>query len=158
MYYIIKNWNETTNHEVYYLSFDNNAIQATANLFEIPNPNNPEETVSLHPDGFKLPLPGYSHDLNRPVEHLFGTVKHLIKCELYADWGKYHNARKLQSLVYSMFHNLPAHGLSSHVKEDVDGLPLLWQIISTPAGVRFTDSKGRVHVGTGGDYPNGVAR
>lgn len=158
MFYIIKTWNARTNREPYWLSFDNNSIQATADLHEVQNPNDPHETVGLHPNGFKLNLPAYSHDLNRPIEHLFGTVKHLIKCELYANWGKYSNAKSLQTLVYTMFHSLPAHGLSNHVTEDVEGLPLLWQIISTPLGQQFADSRGRAHVGTGGDYPNAVAR
>ncbi len=158
MYYIIKNWNEKTKGAKYYLSFDNNSIQATADLSALANPNNPSEVIRLADNGQQLPLPGYSHDLNRPIEHLFGTVKHIIRCQLYEDWEHYNNARKLQTLAYQVFHNLAVYGLKDHVKDDVAGLPTLWQILSTPEGVSFSDGKGRVHVGTGGNYPNAYAR
>lgn len=158
MFHIIKTWNAKTNGAKYYLSFDNNSIQANADITVLKNPNDDEDVIPLAPNGTKLDLPGYSHDLNRPIEHIFGTVKHLIRCQLYEDWPHYSDARRLQTLTYQMFHNLIVYGLKDHVKDDVAGLPTLWQILSTPEGVSFCDYKGRLHVGTGGNYPNAIAR
>lgn len=158
MFHIIKNWNDKAKGAKYYLSFDNNSIQATADISMLVNPNNADEVIPLAPKGTRLDLPAYSHDLNRPIEHLFGTVKHIIRCQLYEDWEHYNNARKLQTLTYQVFHNLPVYGLKDHVKNDVAGLPTLWQILSTPEGVSFCDHKGRGHVGSGGNYPNAIAR
>ena len=158
MYYIIKEWNQKTNSAPFFLSLDNNKIQATADLTHIPNPNNPHQSVSLSPNGAKLPLPPYSHDLNRPIEHLFGTGKHLMRCALYANWGHYKTPANLQSLVFTTFHTLPQLGYGDHVAKDVRGLPHLWEILATPYGTTFRDFKGRVQVGTGGDYPNAIAR
>lgn len=153
MFHIIKAWRSKVDEEVpFFLSFDNNSIQATAEIDTLRHPDTGEE-ITLAP-GKKLDLPAYSHDLNRPVEHLFGTVKHMAREELYANWAHYKDARQLQGMVYRLFHNLPVYGLKGHVAADVYGLPQLWQILSTPAGILFADDRGKVHVGTGGEYPN----
>lgn len=85
MFYIMTEWNKKTNSAPYFLSLDNNKIQATADLTRVENPNNRHQSVSLAPNGTRLPLPPYSHDLNRPVEHIFGSTKHLMRCALYAN-------------------------------------------------------------------------
>lgn len=158
MFHIIKNRRaKAGTDEPYYLSYDNNSIQATADLTSLKHPDTGEE-IPLAPQGHRLELPAYSHDLNKPIEHLFGTVKHRIKVELYEDWAKYKDARELQKLVYTIFHNLAQYNLDRHVAADVAGLPLLRQILSTPATILFADDDGDVHVGTGGDYPNAYAR
>lgn len=158
MFHIIKKWKaKAGEQEPFYLSYDNASIQATADLTTLKHPDTREE-IHLAPYGQVMHLPAYSHDLNRPIEHLFGTVKHRIKVELYEDWAKYKDARELQKLVYSIFNNLAKYNLDRHVAADVAGLPLLWQILSTSAGILFADDEGDVHVGTGGDYPNAYAR
>jgi transposase len=158
MYYIMTEWNHKTNSAPYFLSLDNNKIQATADLTRVENPNNPRQAVSLAPNGARLPLPPYSHDLNRPIEHLFGTAKHLIRCALYGNWGHYKTPANLQSLVFTTFNTLPQLGYGEHVAKDVRGLPHLWEALAMPFGVTYRDFKNRVQVGTGGDYPNAIAR
>lgn len=74
LFYIIKTWKKKTKDAFFWLSFDNASIQATADLSQVKNPNDPSETYPIAPTGLKLPLPAYSHDLNRPIEHIFGTV------------------------------------------------------------------------------------
>lgn len=158
MFHIIKKWHAKAGVDVpFYLSFDNNAIQATAEINTLTHPNTGEQ-IQLAPYGQKLNLPSYSHDLNRPIEHLFGTVKHQIKVQLYEDWAKYKDAKELQALVARIFNHLGDYGLDRQVAADVAALPKLWQILSTPAGILFADDEGDVHVGTGGDYPNSCAR
>lgn len=158
MYYIMTEWNHKTNSAPYFLSLDNNKIQATADLTRVENPNNPRQAVSLAPNGARLPLPPYSHDLNRPIEHLFGTAKHLIRCALYGNWGHYKTPANLQSLVFTTFNTLPQLGYGEHVAKDVRGLTHLWEALAMPFGVTYKDFKNRVQVGTGGDYPNAIAR
>lgn len=158
MFYIMTEWNKKTNSAPYFLSLDNNKIQATADLTHVQNPNNCHQSVSLAPNGSRLPLPPYSHDLNRPVEHLFGTTKHLMRCALYANWGHYKTPANLQGLVFSTFNTLHQLGYGGHVAKDVYGLPHLWEALYIPAGVTYRDYKGRVQEGTGGDYPNAIAR
>jgi hypothetical protein len=158
MYYIMVEWNKKTNSAPYFLSLDNNKIQATADLTRVENPNNPHQSVSLAPNGARLPLPPYSHDLNRPIEHLFGTAKHFIRCALYTDWARYKTPANLQSLVFTTFNTLSQLGYGDHVAKDVRGLPHLWEILAMPFGISYRDYEGRVQVGTGGDYPNAIAR
>jgi transposase len=158
MYYIMTEWNQKTKSAPYFLSLDNNKIQATADLTRVQNPNNPHQSVSLAPNGARLPLPPYSHDLNRPIEHLFGTAKHMIRCALYTNWAHYKTPANLQSLVFTTFNTLTQLGYAGHVAKDVRGLPTLWETLAMPLGITYRDLKGRVQVGTGGDYPNAIAR
>ena len=157
MYHIMKSWKAKTN-DACLLSFDNAKIQATADLttlYDPLHPNDPEYAFQLEELGEKLDLPAYSHDLNRPIEHVFGTMKHRIREELYSKSWKYKTATSLQSLVWQQFHeNLPPN----QVQEDIKGLPLLWEVLMTPAGVTFIDANGKMAVGTGGDWPNAEYR
>jgi hypothetical protein len=161
MWYIVNEWRQKTGKIYFFLSFDNASIQATADLSKFTNPNNPQDVLHLDQDGTKigevLDLPKYSHDLNRPIEHVLGSGKHLIKCELVKAWSNYSKPRTAQNMAHTTFYSLPKHNMADSVAKDVDGLPALWQIISTPKGVQFVDTKGRLQIGTGGDYPNAKA-
>jgi hypothetical protein len=158
MFYILKEWKTKTNNAYCYLSFDNAKIQATADLTELKCPHQQPEiadVIRLADVGEKLNLPAYSHDLNRPIEHVFGTMKHRIREELYFNSYKYRKPEQVQSLVMQQFkHNFP----EKQVAEDVNGLPLLWEVLSVPAGITFVDCKGNMAVGTGGDWPNAEYR
>lgn len=158
LYYIVKEWNQVTGKAPFFLSYDNDAVQATAGWEVVVNPDDPTDTIEVAPRSYKLPLPPYSHDLNRPIEHLFGTVKHHIRCMLYENWGLLDTPRKLQAVVRDVFYKLPKYGWKEHVLKDVAGLPDLWLMLATPRGVSYLDHKGRVRVGVGGDYPNAFAR
>ena len=158
LYHIVKEWNKVTNLDNFWLSYDNEAVQATATWEVVVNPNDPTDTIDCLVNGCKLPLPSYSHDLNRPIEHLFGTVKHHLRCQLYEDWSLLDDHTKLQDMVRKVFYNLPTYGWAQHVEKDVAGLPQLWQMLKTPQGVSYLDEKHRVCVGAGGDYPNAFAR
>ena len=158
LYHIVQEWNKVTEKAAFYLSYDNDAVQATAEWEVVVNPNDPEDKITLPPQGYKLPLPSYSHDLNRPIEHLFGTVKHHLRCQLYEDWGMLDDAAKVQKMARHVFYNLNKYGWKEHVKKDVAGLPKLWQMLATPRGVSYVDAKGCARVGVGGGYTNAFAR
>lgn len=158
MYYILKEWKHKTNNAYCYLSFDNAKIQATADLTELKCPGQQPEVadvIRLADVGEKLDLPAYSHDLNRPIEHIFGTMKHRIREELYFASWKYKSPAALQSLVMQQFHhNFPKEQVAS----DIKGLPLLWQVLSVPSGITFVNFNDKLAVGTGGDWPNAEYR
>lgn len=157
MYYIIKAWQAKTS-DACLLSFDNAKIQAVADISELYDPRHPgekEHAITIDQVAVRLHLPPYSHDLNRPIEHIFGTMKHKIREELYLSFYKHNTPDGLQKLVLNQF---TKHLPPKQVQEDVKGLPLLWEVLSVPAGITFVDSKGQLAVGTGGDWPNAEYR
>lgn len=152
MYHIVKAWRKKTS-DPFWLSYDNAKIQATADISVLYHPHHPgkkKHAIILDPDTCRLEIPPYSHDINRPIEHIFGTMKHKIREALYFEYKKYNTGRKLQTLVWDMFHK---HLPNKHVQRDVDGLPYLWRVLSTPYGIRFMDDDGREAIGTGGNWP-----
>ena len=158
LYHIVKEWNKVTGKASFWLSYDNDAVQATAEWRKLANPDNPNDTIDVTFNGVKLPLPAYSHDLNRPIEHLFGTVKHHLRCKLYEDWSLLDDPTKLQTMVRHVFNHLPQYGWDKHVEKDVAGLPHLWKMLKEPMGVTYYDDKQRLCVGVGGGYTNAYAR
>lgn len=158
LYFIMKKWNEKTQNAPFLLSYDNAKIQATADISTLYHPDHPgeeEHAIHIDPEVSKLPLPAYSHDLNRPIEHIFGTMKHKIREALYFEYHKYNTARNLQTLVWDKFHNFIPKG---QVEKDVRGLPYLWEVLSTGAGITFVRDDGSEAVGTGGNWTNAYMR
>jgi hypothetical protein len=154
----MKKWNEKTQNAPFLLSYDNAKIQATADISTLYHPDHPgeeEHAIHIDPEVSKLPLPAYSHDLNRPIEHIFGTMKHKIREALYFEYHKYNTARNLQTLVWDQFHNFIPKG---QVEKDVRGLPYLWEVLSTDAGITFVRDDGSEAVGTGGNWTNAYMR
>lgn len=127
------------------LVFDNAAIQAVVDTNNLSYGDTP--LVKISP--IKSRLPTYSSDMNRPIEHVFGVVKPRVHNIIYKAARDYSDAAKLQTAVVEAFASLKPGSVAS----DIEGLPLLWKIISTPAGQTFVDDEGHTHTGTGGDYP-----
>jgi hypothetical protein len=157
LYHIIKAW-EAKTKDPFMLSYDNAKIQSTADIHTLYHPDHQGEdewAIELDPAITKLSLPPYSHDLNRPIEHVFGTMKHRIREALYFERAKYTTPTALHTLVWDQFHtNIP----EKHVERDVKGLPELWRVLSTPMGITFQFEDGRLAVGTGGNWPNAEYR
>jgi len=103
------------------------------------------DSISL----IKVDQPTYSPDMNRAIEHVFGEVKPMVRADIYKAARDFSNPAKLLTTVVEAFNKLKP----GSVARDVMGLPLLWQVLSTPAGITFQDEKGKLHVGTGGDHP-----
>ena len=148
----MKAWQAKTS-DPFLLSYDNAKIQATADITTLYNPDYPgdeEDAIKLNPVTCRLKIPPYSHDINRPIEHVFGTMKHKIREALYFEYKKYGTPDKMQTLVWDLFHtSIPP----KHVERDVAGLQSLWEVLSTPYGIRFLDHEKREAVGTGGNWP-----
>lgn len=153
LFHIVKAWKAKTN-DPFMLQYDNAKIQATADIKILYHPHYPgdkEEAIELDPSTNRIEIPPYSHDINRPIEHIFGTMKHRIREALYFEYKKYNTAAKLQTLVWDMFHS---HIPPQHVEKDVRGLKWLWQVLSTPFGIRFMADESCEAVGTGGNWPS----
>lgn len=152
LYHIVKAWQAKTS-DPFFLSYDNAKIQATADIKTLYHPHYPgdeEQAIKLNPGTCRLKIPAYSHDINRPIEHIFGTMKHKIREALYFEYMKYNTPEKLQTLVWDLFHT---HIPPEHVEKDVRGLKYLWQVLSTPAGIRFMAADDTEAVGSGGNWP-----
>lgn len=152
LFHIVKAWRAKTT-DPFWLSYDNAKIQATANITTLYHPHYPgdeEEAIQLDPDTCRLKIPPYSHDINRPIEHIFGTMKHRIREALYFEYKKYSTPKALQTMVWDLFHS---HIPKKHVVRDVEGLPMLWRVLSTPYGIRFMDDDSHEAVGSGGNWP-----
>lgn len=134
------------------LIFDNNKIQQTGDVSTLHSEHGSD--IHLDPTVHKPKFPTYSPDLNRPIEHLFGRVKAATRNHLYTRGAEVDTGIKLQRLVHKIIKGMQHDA----VKHDVQGLPVLWQVLSTPAGVQFADDRDRLHIGTGGDWPLSIYR
>lgn len=152
MYHIVKAWKAKTSDD-FFLSYDNAKIQETADISELYHPHYPgdnEYVILVDPEASRLKLPPYSHDLNRPIEHIFGTMKHKIREQLYFEHMKYTTALSVQNMVWDQFHK---HMPKQQVEKDVRGLPYLWDVLSTPFGIQVQREDDSIFVGSGGNWP-----
>lgn len=136
LYHICRVWQKEVGDDQIILCYDNNKIQAGADISTLEHPDGEHPPISIHVEEQRLKLPTYSPDLNRPIEHLFGCVKTKIRQTLYEHYPKYKSGRDLQTLVWDQFHKWCKKHLQS-VANDVSGLPMLWQVLSTPFGITF---------------------
>jgi hypothetical protein len=111
--------------------------------------------IDLHKD--RLPLPPRSFDLNQPIEHCFGGLKHYLIAECYKlgwDAVKAGGAQVLRQIVVNY---CTTKITPEGVKADCDRLKCLYRIIACPADqyVEVTEPghqrPSRVQ-GTGGGY------
>lgn len=157
LYHIVKAWQDKT-PDPFFLSYDNASIQATAAISTLYHPHYPgddEYAIDIDPDVTRIKVPPYSHDINKVIEHVFGTMKHKVREAVYFRYKTFNTTAKLQQLVWDLFHTkIP----KQQVEKDVATLPELWEVLSTPFGIRFVDEDGSEHVGTGGNWPNAQYR
>ena len=133
------------------LSYDNVKIQKAVDVTHIEYAQGEEgkKVFSLSQDFNKVDLPTYSPDMNRAIEHVFGDVKERVRVAIYRGEHDFSKGAELQKVVWDTFHKLKQWA----VKNDTKGLPLLWRVLSTAAGVEFEYPPHHKHVGTGGGYP-----
>ena len=117
------------------LSYDNVKIQKAVDVTHIEYAQGEEgkEVFSLSQDFNKVDLPTYSPDMNRAIEHVFGDVKERVRVAIYRGEHDFSKGAELQKVVWDTFHKLKQWA----VKNDTKGLPLLWRVLSTAAGVEF---------------------
>jgi hypothetical protein len=119
-----------------FFSYDNDRIQKYANLGR----------MGLT-EGERVPLPTYSPDMHKPIEHTFQRLERNLWASIYSRGGV-NSGITLQQRAGELFWALPAE----HIRRDIDSLPFLYKLISTPAGTQFMGADGHYHTGVGGDW------
>ena len=125
-----------------YVSWDNNKIQKTANL----------DRMGVLPHE-KLPLAEYMPDGHKIIEHFFARLKGKVMEEVYKRATDLTPGSAQQLVLDAFFHSS-----TKAIYKDVLSLPLTYRVIATPKGSQFLDAKGRVHTGSGGDWPAKACR
>lgn len=157
LYHIVKAWQAKTTDR-FYLCYDNAKIQSSADIKILYHPHYPgdrSQAMRLDPDQCRIVIPPYSHDCNKPIEHVFATMKHRIREQLYFEHKKYTTSASVQTMVWDQFHN---NFPKQQVAKDVESLEYTWEVLSHPFGVRFEHRSGGLGTGTGGNWPNAKYR
>ena len=123
-------------------SYDNNKIQATADLAKMHM--QPQDKVALGP---------YMPDCHKAIEHAVGNTKRSVQAKLYEEgWldrkGEF-TPQEAQELVQEAFHNLSTDA----IRKDVESLPYTYKVISAPRRALVQGPNGRWYEGTAGDWP-----
>lgn len=122
------------------LMFDNIQIQDAADLSSIG--------LSINN---RLFLPAYSPDFNRSVEHTVGYVKDEVQGRVYG-WMRQHATApsdvQLAAWVLEAFESRSQQAVAF----DMQGLKLLFEVLTHDKDVKFRDSDGHWHVGSGGAW------
>lgn len=135
------------------LSMDNPRIHKEAQLSGILNSE-------------RVHLPEYSPDMHKCVEHVFARLKPQVYERLYA-FDHHVTAREVQQIIRDLFTGAGGsaadmaarrQAFQQSVLQDSRSLPLTYKVISTDKGVSFMDEHGRIHLGTGGDWPPSAYR
>lgn len=111
-----------------------------------------EDAERLGRAGIRLPLPPWSPDMHRVIEHVMHTVKTGFAERLdYA--AELPSPRQMQHMVQDIFYSIP----KEHTKADCDTLPLTYESIRMPQGEKrpLNDKKGELLwllEGVGGDW------
>jgi hypothetical protein len=139
---IIKEWAiNRGEHSIPYLQYDNNKIQASADL----------SSIGLSP-ACRVPLSAYSPDLNRAIEHSFGWLKDEVRGWLYSWLQQHPNSVPSTKLLADTTHAIFMQRKQEWIEKDVLGLPQLWQVIDRDEGHRFRGSNGKWLTGSGGGW------
>lgn len=118
--------------------YDNNHIQKAAR---------PAKMDFHHKQ--KLEIPVHSPDFNKPIEHVFHTIKEELAKKIYNHLGTV-DAKLLQKWVVEIFNSIP----TSSIAKDVASLKRTYLAVSTDLGRQVEVDGGGKVIGTGGDMPS----
>jgi hypothetical protein len=121
-------------------SWDNAAVQRPASL----------DRMGIT-EAERVPLPDYSPDMHKVIEHMFGLLKPLVKKQVIMPSKAKVDALEAMALVKECWEYL-GHRTRKSIKKDVEGLKLTWLIISTPEGEPTRAVRGKTFTGTGGGW------
>jgi hypothetical protein len=121
-------------------SWDNAAVQRPASL----------DRMGIT-EAERVPLPDYSPDMHKVIEHMFGLLKPLVKKQVIMPSKAKVDALEAMALVKECWEYL-GHRTRKSIKKDVEGLKLTWLIISTPEGEPTRAVRGKTFTVTGGGW------
>lgn len=102
----------------------------------------------------RWPIAPYSPDQNKVAEHAIGNVKRTLQARA-AEERSTLTARRLQALLQEVFASVVT---AAGVARDVESLITTLQVIRTPRGQIVRCADGKLHRGTGGDWPPAALR
>lgn len=139
---VVKEWSINRGAaDVPCLQYDNNRPQAVANL----------GSIGL-PDSCRIPLPAYSPDGARAVEHSIGWLKEETQVQLL-HWLRQHPGQVPTADVFAgMIRDKFFQRKQEWINKDIKGLPVLWETLIHAKGEKFRGCDGKEHIGTGGDW------
>lgn len=111
--------------------------------------------------GTRIRFPERSPDINQVVEHSIGAVKSAIIGELFtrAAEKKKFDPKTLISITTAQMKRFEKGQLFNNgVKHNFNKLPTVWEVIGSPEGQLVIDPNGKVHTGSGGNWPNAEDR
>ena len=123
-------------------SYDNNRSQGAALLHR----------MGMQPQD-RVPLAPHMPDGHKVIEHVVHQVKSQFWASLY-EMGDVNTDAEAQARLVQVFFNIS----TTSILQDVQSLPVTYQIIATDEGVAFLGIDGRQHVGTGSDWPPSAYR
>jgi hypothetical protein len=132
--------------------YDNNKIQKVADFTQLRDAlGNPL------PHWCKLPLPSYSPDMNRAIEHMFGWLKNAMRHQMYRYLVHHPNSTptlaEFAQLVCCTFYSRRNPEGIAQIAADFRGLPVLWQVLQHGKDVLFLGYDNRWHKGCWGGWP-----
>lgn len=135
------------------LSMDNIKIQANANA---------KGLYKRH----RVVLPPYSPDMHKVVEHCIGNLKRAVHQRLYKQDYRV-TSQQVQQILREEFYCKDEQGQEipekkeafiKSIRADSDDLINTYRANSMEEGEEFVDDKGKVHRGTGGNWPKSGLR
>ena len=96
----------------------------------------------------RLPLPPYAPDLHKAIEHAIGYVKREFK-RLLAEHPGYSTPSEYMHLLRQAFNKIRA----AQIMADVQTLRTTYGVVATPKGEMYVAPDGKMHPGSGGDWP-----
>jgi hypothetical protein len=119
-------------------SWDNNRIQASASL----------RAMGLREEQ-KVPLPAYSPDMHKVIEHVFAHVKRAVQDALKQSRTRPLDADDARQLVEVCFRG----ATTESIMRDVLSLRETYFVIAHAKGITAVGLDGEQHTGVGGDWP-----
>lgn len=110
-----------------WFSFDHNFAQDYADLRFTPGvlPPGCEYVPGYDFTKVRVPLPKYSPDCHRVIEHIFGQLSFKLHREMYRRGSQLNSTEAIAKYVVQQFYSLSANSM----QKDADGLPALYDWI-----------------------------
>jgi hypothetical protein len=110
-----------------WFSFDHNFAQEYADLSFTADmlPPGCEYVPGYDFTKVRVPLPKYSPDCHRVIEHIFGQLSFKLYREMYRRGSQLTSTQAIAQYVVQQFHSLTADSM----QRDADGLPKLYDWI-----------------------------
>ena len=157
LYLMVQHFMKETGGQTPKIMMDNIAIQSGIEDGKIDSRYG---TIVL-PRADRIRFPPYSPDINQVVEHSVGAIKTGALNGIYTHVASHTrmHPHSLQAIVKQQVQLFKKGELfKGGVLHNIQKLPSVIKAISLPEGQCFTDARGKVHYGSGGDWVKAADR